>query len=102
MLDEKDFQDTIQLLSEKFELLRQGQEAIMEKLVTHKDVAHIMNMVVENEVTPKLDLLAEGHQTLLDNLTPKSEIEDLRNEIDLLKMVIRTMSADIAELKQAQ
>lgn len=70
--------------------------------VTREDVAHIMNVIVENSVTPKFNLLADGQQNIIDTLTPKSEVEALKDEIDLLKMVIRTLSADVAELKKAQ
>ena len=31
----------------------------------------------ENVIQPRLNLLAEGHQTILDTLTPKSKTEEL-------------------------
>ena len=81
---------------------------ITEKLIAESE-AHVLEqtarntrVLLESYVEPKFNLLAENQQTIIDMITPKSEIEELRGEIDLLKMVIRTMSADIAELKQAQ
>ena len=81
---------------------------ITEKLIAESEAhvleqsAHNTRVLLESYVEPKFNLLAENQQTIIDMITPKSEIEELRGEIDLLKMVIRTMSADIAELKQAQ
>ena len=56
----------------------------------------------ENGVLPQLKLLAEGHETLLDTLAPKSRVEKLEEELDLLKTVIRVLTKDVAELKKAQ
>lgn len=42
-----------------------------------KDIAELMHVIVESEITPKLNLLAEGQQTLLETLAPKSRVEAL-------------------------
>ena len=46
--------------------------------------------------------MAEGQQVIMAAITPKSEIEELRNEVSVLKLAIRTMNQEIAELKKAQ
>ena len=56
----------------------------------------------ENIVLPRLQALAEGQQNLLDTLAPKNRVEALEEELDLLKIVIRSLSKDVAELKKAQ
>ena len=33
-----------------------------------EDIAHLMHVIVESEITPKLNLLLEGHQALLSRL----------------------------------
>ena len=53
-------------------------------------------------ILPKFDLLADGQKAILAAVTPKSEIEELKNEISVLKLAVRTMSQEIAELKKAQ
>ena len=50
----------------------------------------------------QLKLLAEGQQTLLETLAPRSKVEDLEEDVAMLKQVVRMMSQDIAELKKAQ
>ena len=56
----------------------------------------------DTDVMPKFDLLAEGQQAIMKAITPKNEIVELRSEVSLLKLAIRTMNQEIAELKKAQ
>ena len=64
--------------------------------------AHRLNVVMESAITPKLNLLAEGQQTLLETLAPKSRVEELEEEVDFLKSIVKLHSQQIAELKKAQ
>ena len=61
-----------------------------------------MHVIVESEITPKFNLLVEGQQTLLETLAPKSRVEELEEEVDFLKFIIKLHSEQIAELKKAQ
>ncbi len=63
---------------------------------------HDMQVILENTVMKQLKLLAEGQQTLLETLAPRSKVEDLEGDVAMLKQVVRMMSQDIAELKKAQ
>lgn len=67
-----------------------------------KDIAELMHVIVEIEITPKFNLLVEGQQTLLETLSPKSRVEALEEEVDFLKSIIKLHSEQIAELKKAQ
>ena len=67
-----------------------------------KDIADLRHGIVESEITPKLNLLVEGQQTLLETLAPKSRVEALEEEVDFLKSIIKLHSEQIAELKKAQ
>ena len=58
-----------------------------------------INMTLENQVGPQLQALAEGQQTLLQTLAPRSRVEQLEEEMDLLKTALRALSRDVAELK---
>lgn len=59
-------------------------------------------VLLESYVEPKFNLLADGQKAILEAITPKSEIEELRGDMDMLKLVVRSMSKEIAELKKAQ
>ena len=61
-----------------------------------------MKLLLDTEVTTRFNLLAEGQQAIIEAITPKSEIEELRSEVSVLKLAIRTMNQEIAELKKAQ
>ena len=64
-------------------------------------IASRLGAVVEADILPKFNLLADGQKTLLEALAPKSRVEALEEEVDLLKAVVRSMSREIEDLKQA-
>ena len=59
-------------------------------------------ITLENVIVPRLDALAEGQKSLMEALAPKSRVEALEEEVDLLTTVVRSLSRDMAELKKAQ
>lgn len=84
MLDEKDLQAIAQLMEQQ-----------------KREIIHEVNVLIENEVTPKFNLLAEGQQTILDTLAPKSRVDELEDEVKFLKSIVRQMNEDIQKLKKA-
>ena len=62
--------------------------------------AHRLNVVLESAIMPKFNLLAEGQQTILETLTPKNKTEELEEEIDFLKAVVRSQSQRIEALEK--
>lgn len=77
-------------------------DLILEKLEKLESEVVKTNLTIENEVKPQINLLAEGQSTLLAKLAPRSEVEDLREEVEFLKSVVRTHEREIQELKKAQ
>lgn len=65
-------------------------------------IARRLGVVVESDIKPKFDLLVEGQQTILDNLVPKSRVDELEGELELLKAAFRGLSREVSELKKAQ
>ena len=62
-------------------------------------------VLMETDVTRKLDLLYEGHRAIMDileTLAPKSRVEVLEDDVRLLKIAFKSMQQDIAGLKKAQ
>ena len=62
-------------------------------------------VLMETEVTRKLDLIYEGHGAIMDileTLAPKSRVEVLEDDVRLLKIAFKSMQQDIAGLKKAQ
>lgn len=100
MLDEKDLQAIA-------EMMKGMESRIDQKLEKQKqgildESTRRMKLLLDTEVTTRFNLLAEGQQAIMDAITPKSQIEELRNEVSVLKLAIRTMNQEIAELKKAQ
>ena len=67
-----------------------------------RDLLQKVAVTQEAVVLPRLDLLAEGHQNLLDTLAPKSRVDELAADVDTLKTVVRLLTHDVAEWKKAQ
>lgn len=61
-----------------------------------------MHAYIEATILPQFQLLAEGHQNLLDTLAPKNRVEALEDEVIFMKSVIKALSQEVAELKKAQ
>lgn len=100
MLDEKDLQAIAQLMEKQKQDIMSETKGLLEQ--QKQDIMHDVKVLLDTEVTTRFNLLAEGQQVIMDAITPKSEIEELRNEVSVLKLAIRTMNQEIAELKKAQ
>lgn len=61
MLDEKDFQKLDELISRR------------------------IGIVMENDVMPKFDLLADGIAGIQEKLVPRSRVDDLEDDVRFLK-----------------
>ena len=104
MLEEKDLQAIAQLMekqkqeimSETKGLLSQQKQEILDESTQR------MKILLDTEITPKFNLLADNQKIMLDKLAPESELEELRSEVSVLKLAIRSINQEIAELKKAQ
>ena len=56
----------------------------------------------ENILIPQIQALAEGQKTILETLAPKSRVEALEEEVELLKSIIKMHTNQINDLKKAQ
>lgn len=68
----------------------------------YKEIARIMQVVIESDVLPKFDLLDDKIDTLSEKMVSKTRVEVLEDEVMFLKKIIRSMSQDIEQLKKAQ
>ena len=100
MLDEKDLSVIQQLLDSQTSRLLDAMDAQASTIL--KESAAATKVLLESSINPKLKLLAEGQQTLLETLAPKSRMEELEEEVDFLKSIVKLHSEQIAELKKAQ
>lgn len=94
MLDEKD----LQYLAE----MEKRMNAHMVELAdeARHGAVHDMQVIIENTIMPSLKLLAEGQKTILETMAPKTRVDELEDEMQLLKAVIRSQSERIAALEK--
>ncbi len=71
------------------------------------DVAEIKTTVAkvavtqENVVLPRIQLLAEGHTTIQEQIRNLSVIDRLQDDVSTLKSAVRMLTQEIEELKAA-
>ena len=84
MLDEKDLRAIREMI--------QDSEQRMNTRMTEmaNEARHGAVPDIENTIMPSLKLLAEGQQTILQTMTPKSKTEELEEELDFLKAIVRS------------
>ena len=67
-----------------------------------EDIAHLMRAIVECDITPKLNLLLEGHQSIIERFVPASRVDELEDEVKFLKAIVLQLSEEVQKLKKAQ
>lgn len=100
MLDKNDLALIQDLLDTQTSRMMDAMEAQKKEIL--QETAAATRVLIESSIMPKFNLLVEGQQTLLETLAPKSRVEELEEEVDFLKSIIKLHSEQIAELKKAQ
>lgn len=100
MLDKNDLALIKDLLDTQTARMMDAMETQKKEIL--QETAASTRVLIESSIMPKFNLLAEGQQTLLETLAPKSRVEELEEEVDFLKSIIKLHSEQIAELKKAQ
>ncbi len=85
MLDAND----IQIITE---LLRKNRD----------DTRNDMRAIIESEINPKLQLLAEGHEALLEKLNRMEKQDDLMGRIVILEEAVKKLNKELNAIKKAQ
>ena len=103
MLDEKDLQAIAKIMDEKIASSEERMTGRMDqKLAEQKqDLIQCMNVIIESDIMPKFNLLADGIKDIQEKLVPRSHMDDLEDEVKFLKLMCRQMAEDIAKLKKA-
>ena len=90
MLDEIDLKAIEQLISREIADLK-AQMLTKDQMMT----------MVESEINPKLQALAEGHELLLERMIPESRIEQLEAELLVQRMAIKNLNERLDALEKA-
>ena len=105
MLDEQDLLAIAQLIDQKLE--EKLEKKLEEKLARQKEeilteASHRMQVLLDAEVKPMFNLLAEDISIIQEKLMPESRIERIEDDVWALKASVRRINQDLRELKQAQ
>ena len=82
MLDKADLQAIQELMQE----------------TTDRQTATFMT-VIESDIYPKIQLLAEGHKTIQQQITPVSEIDNMKAELSVLRDAVKYLSSRLQALE---
>ena len=108
MLDERDLQAIAQLMVQQRQGIMEDVEKLMDtKLAQQKaEIMHEVGALMEVEVIPKFNLLADGIQLIREQMVTKEDLEkrqeDIQTQLDVLKAAVRRNSVEIEKLKKAQ
>jgi len=111
MLDANDIQIISKIVSDALAEERKHTEAMFAEERKHteailakqkREIHADMMTIIESEVNPKLRILAEGHETLMERMTPPEEIADMKADIVILKEAVRSLSMKVNALQKAQ
>lgn len=59
-------------------------------------------VLLETEIPHKLGLLFEGHKTILETLSPKSRVDELEEEVTILRSAFQALANRLTALEKAQ
>ena len=104
MLEEKDLQAIAQLMekqkqeimSETKGLLSQQKQEILDETTQR------MKVLLDTEVTPKFNLLAEYQSIMMEKLERLDDIEVMDTRITALEAMVKKLNRDVEKLKKAQ
>ena len=117
MLDERDLQAIAQLMARQktdiVEMMTQQtaqQKAEILDTMTRQmaqqkaEIMHEVGALIEVEVTPRFNLLADGYKLILEKLSASDplELERVESRVDVLETVVKVHSREIDKLKKAQ
>ena len=102
MLDKNDLQmiQEMILASEQrlFGKIEESEQRMTGKI---EESENRMKVMVESYFDPKFNLLYENQKIMMEQLAPRSRVDDLEDEVKFLKSVVRQMNDEIQKLKKA-
>lgn len=109
MLEEKDLQAIAQLIDTKLEKHGEMLEKLnsrMEQMQATQDqmqadLAHVKARL-DYDVDKKLDAINEGIDMIQETMVSKSRVEQLEDDVIVLKTAVKMLTQEVAELKKAQ
>ena len=78
-------------------------QAAQSELLKELDARSLKSAVLlETDIPHQLGLLFEGHKTILETLSPKSRVEELEEEVTILRSAFQALANRLTALEKAQ
>lgn len=63
-----------------------------------------VKLTLDHEIKPAIQKLAEGHENIIEHIDEKiiDHTEEIQNDVDALKAVVKQLTKDVRKLKMAQ
>lgn len=75
---------------------------IQEEQTRMRDDLNAVKLRLELDVEKRFDAVNEGIDAILEQLTPKSRVDELESDVIVLKTAVKMLTQEVAELKKAQ
>ena len=112
MLDKEDLQAISQLMDVKLAPIQEDLSSVKDRVTSIEgrmdrleETVTRVALTQENVVLPAINALAEGHELIhqeLKRFATKEEVQDVRDQFQVLQTVVASHSRDIEQLKMAQ
>lgn len=100
MLEDKDLQAIAQLMQGmKKEIIGETNELLAQQ---KREIMQEVGVLIENEVTPKFNLLAEGQEEILRRMPSEEDMDIIDGRLTALEASVRKLNREVAQLKKAQ
>lgn len=102
VLERNDLQQLQELMMASEQRLFGRIEASEQRMSEKIDEAeNRMKVMMESYFDPKFNLLFENQQIMMEQLAPRSRVDELEDEVKFLKSIVRQMNDEIQQLKKA-
>lgn len=88
--------------SEMFEKVFSRMDQMQEEQKQMRDDIQGIKLRFELDVDKRFNAVDEGINAILEQLTPKSRVDEMEADIIVLKTAVKMLSQEVAELKKAQ
>ena len=104
MLEEKDLQAIAQIMDSRIgESEKRMANMMDQKLAQQKrEIMQEVGVLIENEVTPRFDLLAEGQEDILRRMPNEDDMDIIDGRLTTLEASVKKLNREVAHLKKAQ
>ena len=99
MLNEKDMQAVSELVDEKIGASEKRMSEMIDDRISASE--RRMQVLIENTVNPKFDLVMEALLDIREQMVPRSRVDDLEDEVKLLKSAVRQVAERVSALEKA-